>query len=73
MDFGNTSDVLLNKALTLINGGTPYKPAPARVVRMSTKVPMRVVENSSSILEQKAKVGLYDDIRGEAIRKMMKK
>lgn len=73
VDFGNTEDVLLNKALTLINGGTLYKPAPARVVRMSTKVPMRVMENSSSILEQKAKVGLYDDIRGEAIRKMMKK
>ncbi len=73
VDFGNTEDVMLNKALTLINGGTTYKPAPARVIRMNTKKPMRVIENSASILEQKFKVGLYDDIRGEAIKKMMKK
>ena len=72
VDFGNTNDVLLNKALTLINGA-PLQAVPARAPVMDPKMQLRKVPNSQSMLEKPGKTVMNDDIRGEKIRSIMKK
>ena len=72
VDFGNTNDVLLNKALTLINDA-PLQAVPARAPVMDPKMQLRKVPNSQSMLEKPGKTVMNDDIRGEKIRSIMKK
>ena len=72
VEFGNTKDLMLNKALTLINGG-PLQAAPARVPRMDNKLQLRKVTGSESMLQKPGKNVMIDDIRGEDIRNIMRK
>lgn len=69
--FGDTQDLLLHKALTVIDGS--FKPAPSRVAKMKSIHKLQKVANSSSILEKPGRNVLNDDVRGKDILDMIKK
>lgn len=70
VDFGNTDDVMLNKALTLINGA-PLKSTPARVPQYQNSHRLKVIQNSQSMTDKPGRNVLNDDIHGDAIRRLM--
>ncbi len=72
VDFGNTEDKLLNKALTLINGA-PLQAAPQRAPRMSSNVNLQPIKESESYLEKPSRNIIIDDEKGDEIRKIMKR
>ncbi|MFV0390996.1 MAG: S41 family peptidase [Paludibacteraceae bacterium] len=67
--FGDTNDVMLNKALTVIGGS--FNPVLSRSPRTNMANKMQKVANSSSILEKPGRNVLNDDVRGEEIRDLM--
>ena len=70
--FGNTEDPLLSVALNQITGG-----AQTRSMRMTKQIAttpeMIEVEGANSSMQQRSKFEMYDDVRGNAIKKLMKK
>ncbi len=71
VEFGDINDKMLNRALVDIDPSMSQG-APARAPRVDSKVRMRAVPNSASMLERPSKNILNDDTRGEAFREMMK-
>jgi C-terminal processing protease CtpA/Prc len=71
LDFGDVNEKLLNKALTLINGG----PLQVRRQTIATVKPANIqrVAHSESFLNKPERNVMIDDVRGEQIKKMMKK
>lgn len=69
VSFGDTSDPMLGKALSLITGQTLS-------TRSSKSTPFRSsqVENSATLkMQDKTRFEMYDDVKGDAIRNLMKK
>jgi C-terminal processing protease CtpA/Prc len=71
VEFGNTEDPLLSVALNHITGNAMQTRSMKRENMMQTK--MIEVENSNSIFKDKSRFEMYDDVRGEDIRKLMNK
>jgi len=71
LDFGDVNEKLLNKALTLINGG----PLQVRKQSLATVKPANIqrVPHSESFLSKPERNVMIDDVRGEQIKKIMKK
>lgn len=70
VEFGNTEDPLLSVALNHITGNEMQTRS-----MMKRDIPMQFqmieVENSNSIFKDKSRFEMYDDVRGERIRKLM--
>ena len=72
VDFGNTEDPLLSVALNQITGGAQTRSM--RINRqIATTSKMNEVDGTNSIMLDKSKFEMYDDVRGESIKKLMKK
>lgn len=73
VEFGNIEDPLLSTALNQITGNA----VSTRSMRMNRKIAaqpqMIEVEGTNSIFKDKARFEMYDDVRGEEIKKIMKK
>ena len=72
-DFGNMEDPLLSTALNEITGGGMRTRSMGITKRIATSPGMIEVESSNSIFKDKARFEMYDDVRGEQIKKLMKK
>ena len=72
VEFGNTDDPLLSVALNQITGGVQ-----TRTMRMNRQIAttpeMNEVKGTNSNMLEKSKFEMYDDVRGETIKKLMKK
>ena len=70
VDFGNTEDPLLNKAIEQITGSVHTRSAWKKQIATFPK--MIEVEGSNSIFNDKSRFEMYDDVRGETIKELMK-
>lgn len=69
--FGNTEDPLLSKAIEQIAGSVPTTRSSMR--RSSATYPKMIeVKGTSSIFKDKHRFEMYDDVRGEKIKQLMK-
>ncbi len=72
LDFGDINDIMLNEALTMINGA-PLSPLPVKAPRFDSKqAPMYVIENSQSMLDKPGRNITIDDINNRKIRDLMR-
>ena len=70
VDFGNTEDPLLNKAIEQITGNILTR---SGLKKQITTLPKMIeVDGSNSLFKDKSRFEMYDDIRGETIKKLMK-
>lgn len=69
-EFGNTSDPLLGKAISLITGATKA----TRSIRTATPFRSSQVDKKATLnMQERHRFDLQDDVRGDDIRKLMKK
>ena len=71
VEFGNTEDPLLSVALNQITGNVSTRAGVNR--QIDTYPKMIEVKGSNSIFKDKTRFEMYDDVRGETIRELMKK
>ena len=69
VEFGNLEDPLLSVAIDQITGKTMQTISMKTIKSMQPQ--MIEVENSNSIFKDKSRFEMYDDVRGERIRKLM--
>ena len=72
VDFGNIEDKMLNKALTLINGG-PLEPIPQRIPRVSSNTGLQDINPSDVMLDRPQRNIVIDDEKADLIRDIMKR
>lgn len=70
VEFGNTEDPLLSKAIEQITGSVPTRSSMRRDIDTYPK--MIEVEGTNSIFKDKSRFEMYDDVRGERIKELMK-
>lgn len=70
VEFGNTEDPLLSKAIEQITGKIPTRSGMDK--QIATFPTMIEVEGTNSIFKDKARFEMYDDVRGEKIKELMK-
>lgn len=69
-DFGDTNDPLLGKAISLITGATKA----TRSIRTATPFRSSQVDKKATLnMQERHRFDLQDDVRGDDIRKLMKK
>ena len=69
--FGDTEDPLLSKAIEQITGSAPTTRSSMR--RSSATYPQMIeVKGTNSIFQDKNRFEMYDDVRGEKIKQLMK-
>lgn len=71
--FGDTEDPLLGRALNEITGGGLQTRSIGVPKQIATNPKMIEIESSNSIFKDKTRFEMYDDTRGEQIKKLMKK
>lgn len=69
VEFGNTEDPLLSKAIEQITGNVPTRSVMRR--KINTYPKMMEVEGTNSIFKDKSRFEMYDDVRGKRIKKLM--
>lgn len=70
VEFGNTDDPLLNKAIEEITGSLSTRSSMRR--QITTQPKMIEVECPNSIFKDKIRFEMYDNVRGEKIKELMK-
>ncbi|NLZ94960.1 MAG: peptidase S41 [Bacteroidales bacterium] len=70
VEFGDTEDPLLSKAIEQITGSLPTRSSMRKNIPTYPK--MIEVEGTNSIFKDKSRFEMYDDVRGEKIKKLMK-
>lgn len=73
VEFGDTEDPLLSTALNEITRNRMQTRSMGMPKQLATSPEMRKIKNSNSIFKDKARFDMYDDVRGEQIKKLMKK
>ncbi|HTN68998.1 MAG TPA: S41 family peptidase [Dysgonamonadaceae bacterium] len=71
VEFGNTEDPLLSKAIEQITGKLSTRSSMNR--QISTQYQMNEIEGTNSNFKNKVRFEMYDDVRGKQIKELMKK
>ena len=71
VEFGNTEDPLLNMAISEITGEIPTRAmGVSKTIKEHNMIEM---EGTNSIFKEKSRFEMFDDVRGEEIKKIMRK
>ena len=73
VEFGNTEDPLLSTAINQITGNGTRTRSMRMPQKIATQPNMIEIKGSNSIMKDRSRFEMYDDVRGENIKKIMKK